>query len=75
MFHRLQHFFCLAVVLYLLGCLVHDIYVYHDVLGENAVRIEREEQTRQIRSRKLDDLLRMIEEPHLSNRSRKADPL
>jgi len=68
MFDRFQQYLFLMVVLYLLGCLVHDICVYHDLVAENTARIEIEKQTRDHLSHRLDKLIRLMEEEQLASR-------
>lgn len=72
MFNRLQHYLYLVLVLYLLGCLVHDICVYHIILAENTARLKIEDQKREILSHRLGNLIQLIEKEHIDNKSKES---
>ena len=70
MFDKLQPYLCLIVILYILGCLVHDIWIYHGIRVENNARFRRDTHIKEALSRELDNLIELIEEEHLDNKKK-----
>ena len=67
---KLQPYICLFAILYLLALLVHDICVYHRIQAEHIVISEKESQSRQDLSQKLDCLIQLYDEEHQSEKSK-----
>jgi len=70
MLSRLQLYLCLIASLYLLGCLAHDVYFYHQIQAEKTGEFKRNEEMRKMTRSRLHALLQLIETKQIDNQSK-----
>lgn len=67
---RPQSCLCLAIILYLFAYLIHDAFVYHGILAENKIRLEREVQRKETLPHRLAELIQVAEKAGMPNGER-----
>jgi len=67
---RLQLYLCLIVSLYLLCCLAHDVYFYHQIQVEKTAELKRDEEMRKMMRSRLHALVQLIETKQINNQSK-----